>query len=753
MFKLRRMTLPVVSLFVFPGLVQGTTQTAAETLQNHLDLVWIFVCAALVFLMQAGFTALETGMVRAKNTINVALKNISDFVVAVMGFWLIGFALMFGDSLAGWIGTSGFMLNGHETANDYAFFIFQAMFVGTAATIVAGAVAERIQFRAYVLISACVAVIIYPVVGHWIWGGGGWLAEKGFVDFAGSTVVHSVGAWVALAGAWILGPRIGRFADDGSVNEIHGHNPLMTTLGVFILWFGWFGFNGGSTLVADESVAVVLLNTTLSAVAGGVATLMLPLLFWGRVRIEEVLNGILGGLVGITAGCAVVEPQGAVLIGALSGLLVSGGSWFLLHVMKVDDPINAIPVHGFAGVFGTLALALVAPADALPAGSKLAQLSIQFTGVVAVMLWAVSAGAILFFVLRSLGVLRVPREHEEMGLNVAEHGAHTAWLDTVSAMRQIVENGDLTSRVSVEIGTEAGETANSFNTMVDKLGSSMALMGRVAEELKGTADRVESVSRETRDGVNSQKVDTDQLADAIRETATAIADIAAFATQAAQTAATTRDQAESGHEIVANTMQQTNALVDSVRRSADLMSRMRQASENVGSVLGSITEVYEQTNLLALNASIEAARAGEHGRGFAVVAEEVRNLARRAEQSTGRIREIIDEVRSTTREVADALVSGVATAEAVVGKSSSASEALQAIVSASSNIDEMNQRIAELTQRQTESSELIRSAIERIATVAEQTAVGADRTASDGAELADIASRMATLVGEFRVVH
>ena len=731
----------------------AVSDEAAVVLQGHLDLIWIFICAALVFLMQAGFTALETGMVRAKNTINVALKNISDFVVAVMGFWLAGFALMFGDSLAGWVGSSGFLLSGHETPKDYAFFIFQAMFVGTAATIVAGAVAERIQFRAYVLISACVAIIIYPVAGHWIWGPGGWLAERGFVDFAGSTVVHGVGAWVALAGAWILGARLGRFNADGTVNDIQGHSPLMTTIGVFILWFGWFGFNGGSTLVADESIAVVLLNTTLSAAAGGAATLLLPLLFWGRAHIEEVLNGILGGLVGITAGCAVVEPQGAVLIGAAAGLVVSGGSWFLLHVMRIDDPINAIPVHGFAGLFGTLALALVAPVEALPAQSHFAQLGVQLLGVGAVLVWGLVTGSILFFALRALGVLRVPREHEEMGLNVAEHGAHTAWLDTVGAMRQIVDHGDLTRKVDVEIGTEAGETARSFNSMVEKLGSSMSLMVQVAQNLKGAADRVETVSRETRDGVNGQKVDTGELAESIRETATAIKDIADFATQAARSAADTREQAQSGYQIVEETMQQTNALVDRVRHSAETLDRMRQASDKVGSVLGAITEVYEQTNLLALNASIEAARAGEHGRGFAVVAQEVRNLAHRAEQSTGNIRSIIDDVRSTTKEVADAMVAGVATAESVVGQSAIASDALQAIVAASSNIDEMNQRIAELTKRQTESSVQIRAAIERIATVAEQTAVGADQTASDGAELANIASRMQDLVGEFRVVH
>ena len=302
------MTRKILILFLMVVPLTAIASDAATVAQGDFDLIWILICSAMVFFMQAGFTALETGLVRAKNTINVAIKNITDFVVSVMAYWLVGFGVMFGVSVGGWFGADGFLLKGYSSDWDYAFFIFQAMFAGPAATIVTGAVAECMQFRSYIIVSAVIAMLIYPVAGHWIWNAKGWLAQMSFVDFAGSSVVHSTGGWVALAGAWLLGPRIGRFDENGKPNELPGHNLLLTTLGVFILWFGWFGFNGGSTLVADGRVAGVILNTILSAAAGGLTTLLASQLLAGRAKIEELLHGILGGLVGVTAGSGGVGP-------------------------------------------------------------------------------------------------------------------------------------------------------------------------------------------------------------------------------------------------------------------------------------------------------------------------------------------------------------------------------------------------------------------------------------------------------------
>ena len=419
------------------SMVPHYSHAAAESaVQDNINIIWILLSAAMVFFMQGGFTALETGLIRAKNSLNVAIKNISDFMVAVISFWIFGFAFMFGDSISGWIGSSGYFLEGFEAPEHYAFFIFQMVFAGTAATIVSGAVAERMKFKSYVVVSIAITALIYPVSGHWIWGsaalGGqaGWLETMGFVDFAGSTVVHSVGGWIGLAGAWILGPRIGRYDKQGKPIEIPPHNLALTTVGVFILWFGWFGFNGGSTLVADGSVAKIVLNTLLAPAAAGVTCLVIATFVSGEgwIRIEKILNGVIAGLVGITAGCAVVEPMGAIWIGMIAGVVVYSTEWLMLHVLKVDDPINAVAAHGFAGAWGTLGLALFAPVEALPAGGHMAQLWVQFVGVVAVFAWAFIAGVILFSILKRTGHLRVAEDEERLGVNVTEHGARSAWL-------------------------------------------------------------------------------------------------------------------------------------------------------------------------------------------------------------------------------------------------------------------------------------------------------------------------------------
>ena len=449
-------------------------QDVSDT-QTNLNVVWIVLSASLVFLMQAGFTALETGFIRAKNSINVAMKNFGDFSFGSVAFWLVGFGLMFGVTSDGWVGTSGFTLEGFDDSWSYAFFIFQVVFCATAATIVSGAVAERMQYRSYLIVSVVLSALIYPVSGHWIWGNGlvsdqaGWLGQLGFIDFAGSTVVHSVGAWVGLAGAWLLGPRIGRFDSNGIPKEMPGHNTALATVGVLILWFGWFGFNGGSTLVGDGSIAKVILNTNLAAAAGAVIGFLFSLLFEGRPVVEKLLNGALGGLVAITAGCALVDPLGAFVIGASAGIVMYASDWLITWVFRIDDPLGAIPVHGFCGAWGTLTLAIFAPIESLPAGGHFAQLGVQAMGVLAVFGWAFGCGALLFGILKWTDMLRVSPEDESRGLNVSEHGAKMAWLDAMTTMRDIVQDGDLSRRVDVEIGTEAGEVASTFNVLLSEL--------------------------------------------------------------------------------------------------------------------------------------------------------------------------------------------------------------------------------------------------------------------------------------------
>ena len=397
-------------------------------LQKAIDTVWVLFAAFLVFWMQAGFAMLETGFTRAKNAANILMKNLMDFSVASIAYWAVGFAIMFGVSASGIIGTSGFFLVGnfeHLSLRipKLAYWIFQVVFAGAAATIVAGAMAERTRFTSYLIYSFIISAIIYPIIGHWIWGGG-WLGKLGFSDFAGSTVVHSVGGWAALMGTVILGPRIGKFNKDGSANAIPGHNIPLAALGVFILWLGWFGFNPGSTLSATGSntalIAKIAVNTNLSAAAGSIVAMLLVWAMYGKPDASMTMNGALAGIVAITAPCDSVAPVSAVIIGIIAGILVVLGVAFLDKI-RVDDPVGAVPVHGMNGVWGTLAVGLFHSERGLFTGGGISQLGIQALGVISIFAFVVVAMGIVFFLIKKTIGLRVSPDEEGEGLDVAEH--------------------------------------------------------------------------------------------------------------------------------------------------------------------------------------------------------------------------------------------------------------------------------------------------------------------------------------------
>jgi len=396
------------------------------TLANNLDILWVILAGVLVFFMQAGFALVETGFTRAKNAGNIIMKNTMDFCVGTPLFLLIGSGIMWGDKFLGLIGTSGFFsppLSPHEL-------FFQTMFCATAATIVSGAMAERTKFSAYLIYSAVISLFIYPVAGAWTWGGG-WLADLGFHDFAGSTIVHSVGGWCAFIGAAILGPRIGKYNKDGSVNPILGHSLTLGALGVFILWFGWFGFNPGSTLAVVPEIGYIAMTTNIAAACGGLSAMFISWAKYKKPDIGLTLNGVLGGLVGITAGCAVVDYLGAIIIGVISGAIIVFGVAFLDKI-KVDDPVGATPVHLFNGIWGTLAVGLFATPDnfggSLPGlfyGGELTQLGIQALGVISIGLWVGICAFILFTVLKHTIGLRVSSKEEIEGLDIYEHGTES----------------------------------------------------------------------------------------------------------------------------------------------------------------------------------------------------------------------------------------------------------------------------------------------------------------------------------------
>ncbi|MGD9931359.1 MAG: ammonium transporter [Mangrovibacterium sp.] len=398
-------------------------------LQIGLDNMWLLIAAFLVMFMQPGFAMVEAGFTRSKNTANILMKNLMDFSIGSILYWIIGFTLMYGDSIGGFIGTPDlfFMSDGFgDNYSDYADLFFQTVFAATAATIVSGAVAERTEFSAYLIFSIVITVLIYPISGHWTWGGG-WLSQLGFHDFAGSSIVHSVGGWIGLAGAAVIGPRIGKYDAKGKAKAIPGHNLTFGALGVFILWFGWFGFNPGSQLAAsgtDNAVAIghIAVTTNLAAAAGAITAMLVAWVRYKRPALSLSLNGALAGLVAITAGCDAVDPVGALLIGTMAGFILPFAVEFFDKILKVDDPVGAVSVHGVCGAFGTLAVGLFSTSEGLFYGHGAKALGIQAIGVLTFFVWAFGAGLILFSILKAAKVLRVSRRIEEEGLDVYEHG-------------------------------------------------------------------------------------------------------------------------------------------------------------------------------------------------------------------------------------------------------------------------------------------------------------------------------------------
>jgi len=453
-----------------------------------LDTAWLLLCAGLVFLMQAGFMCLESGLTRAKNSISVAVKNLTDIGISVVVFWALGSALMFSPSHLGWYGTTGFFADlGQSDIRETAFFVFQAMFCGTSVTIVSGAVAERMRFAGYLIVALIMSSMIYPVFGHWAWNGAlagipsGWLNGRGFVDFAGGTVVHSLAGWVALAAVLRVGSRTGRFPPGQPPQKIPGHNLPVAMLGTVLLWFGWFGFNGGSTFAMNEQVPRLLANTLLAGASGMVAALVVGWPLRERPDVDLVINGSLAGLVSITANCHAVTALSAVVIGSVGGLVMLGMT-YLLERWHIDDAVGAIPVHAGGGVWGTVAVALFGRPDLLATGlDRGTQLLVQFSGIIVCFLWAFGMMSLVLYLIDRLYPLRVSSEEEYIGLNVAEHNATTEHLDLLRVMESQARTGDLSLRVPIEPFTEVGQIATLYN--------------RVMEEIERLAERLDVHNR------------------------------------------------------------------------------------------------------------------------------------------------------------------------------------------------------------------------------------------------------------------
>ena len=463
-------------------------------LQANLDTFWLLICAILVFLMQAGFMCLESGLSRNKNSINVALKNVTDFGIAVVTFWAFGFALMYGTSVMGLFGNRFYFFTTH-VAGYQTYFVFQAMFVATAATIISGAVAERLKFFSYVIITFVTSGFLYPIVGHWAWAFNfdnptekfGWLGKMGYIDFAGASVVHSVGGWVALSVLLVIGNRTGRFRD-GAKKTFQGSNTPMAALGALILWFGWFGFNGGANGAMDLKVPLILINTFLSASFGLIFSSIMGVIIMKKPEPLFMITGPLAGLVSITAGCAHVNPSEAILIGSIGGI-VSGSTIVLLEKIKIDDVVSAIPVHLASGIWGTIAVAIFGNFEMMGIEkTRFEQLIIQLIGIASIGGFCFFSSFIIFKLINLVFPLRVSKIEEELGLNISEHNASTDTHELLEVLTKQAKSEDYSMRAPQDPFTDSGIIGTQYNVLMDRLEQSEKQKNkwknRVSNEIK-----------------------------------------------------------------------------------------------------------------------------------------------------------------------------------------------------------------------------------------------------------------------------
>lgn len=440
---------------------------------NNIDSLFLLICTMFVMLMQVGFLLLESGIVRSKNSINVAAKNLIDLTLVLIVYWLVGFGLMFGASDNGYFGTSLFVIDSFNAPPFASFFLFQAMFCATATTVISGAIAERGSLGGYVTMTVLLGGVLYPIFGHWVWADAsglqttsGWLGAMGFYDFAGSTVVHSMGGWVALAAIIIIGPRIGRFDNDNMV--FRPHNLVYTVAGVIFLWIGWLGFNAGSQLTFDYEVLGIVLNTAIAAAAGGLVSLAMSSLIEKTIDVSWVCNGMLAGMVSITASCNIINIQESVSIGAV-GAIICIALMKLLEKLKIDDVVQAVPVHLGAGIWGTLAVALFGDMSMLGSDiTRLSQLKIQAFGIAVCAIWAFGVGFIVLFIVNKIIPLRVPAMSEIEGLNIVEHNAANEVHDLIYEMQQQEAESKFDDHVRVEPSTEIGQVAIQYNRILDR---------------------------------------------------------------------------------------------------------------------------------------------------------------------------------------------------------------------------------------------------------------------------------------------
>lgn len=803
------LTAPMLLLCGSPA----SASTSVAALETSINFVWIAIAAALVLLMQLGFMLLEGGSARSRHSVNVAQKNLADFAFSVTVFFLMGFTLMFGQSVGGWFGFSpGFVALPDVDANTAIFFVFQAMFCGTAATIMSGAIAERFSYTAYLAAIAFVALLIYPVFGHWAWGSlllgdqSGVLERLGFIDFAGSTVVHSTGAWVALAAVIVVGPRIGRFAEDGSPIRLNGHSALLASFGGLLLFVGWLGFNAGSTLAGGEDIGPILLNTVVAAVFGAVVGMVCGRTMDGIFLPTRMVNGLIGGLVAITAGCAIVSPPAAAVLGVIGALVATWGEKFLEN-RGIDDVVGVVPVHGFAGVVGTIGLAFLAPIDALSSDSRLTQVMIQAGGVLACFLWVFPLSYAFFRLLDKVVPLRVCEDDERVGLNVSEHGV-TLGTGAIQALVAKILESDLPAgeRLDVEPGDEAAELAELFNRLLVQMETTTLAKAQMEMELAAADERAtnreaaaierwqtdrdlereivteilaiaQAVSRgdlDRRAEITRRAENLSRLGDGINQL---LDHMAAMVKSVMEGAAALRDQSRTQSTIatdlnatadrqrarVTEATEQINDIAKVGRDTADQAQSSREAADKVAALASRGTSAAERSVAVMQDIRQRARRIAEITELIDEIASKTNLLAVNASVEAARagvhgrgFAIVADEVRALSnsatdmaREIKDSVAGATGAINDGLEVIETTTGALADIEAAASHTKASMQQIETATDRQVSMASCLVDTIEAISNLADTTNATAAQTAQTANALADQTTKLANAASEY----
>lgn len=656
----------VLSAVFFPVFAFAEAQYTIEELSqriveleagtNHL---WVAVAIMVIFLMKGGYLLFEAGLVRAKNTVNTAQKNLSDTLISTVIFYIIGYNIMFGESIGGWFGWT-MDLEFHNI--EHTFFLYQIVFCSMVATVVSGALAERIKFESYIISTLFITMIVYPVFGHWAWGdkvlpeNSTYLIREGFIDFAGGTVVCAVGGWVSLAGLLVIGPRVGKYNEDGTVNKMPANNVVLAGFGGIVIWVGALAFNSGLAHAGSQSVAHIMSNTILVGAFSGLSSLIAGRLHDGLFRPERCIYGMLGGLAAIAAGCHIFSVIDTIIVGITSGLLVSSSFYLMVHKFKLDDVVSAIPINGLCGAWGTLLIGPLGIEEMLGDNTRMEQAWIQFQGVSMSFLWAFPVTFIFFLTLNKFFGIRVSAEDEEMGLNTAEHGVTMGTGVLQERFKDIVYgDGDLTKRLDETTGDEAAEIAYLFNRFVGKIQYVLINIEQNSKIITSSAHRLMGVSDKFSEGfrkITEQSHDvsetTDEIAHELEEISSVIGDVSrnvgSIASNANQMSGNVRSvsndisELTSSIEGIASNTTEASSVAERaetmINNATQAMESLGQTATSIDSILEMINNIAAQTNMLALNATIEASRAGEAGKGFAVVANEVKSLANETAKAT-----------------------------------------------------------------------------------------------------------------------